>query len=322
VQYLGFNYSNKLLNFGLKFLKYPNLDELIGGADIFFIPNLNFFASTKKCKKIITIHDLSFQLYPHFFSLKRILWHKFIGAKKTISSCDKIIADSQNTKNDLINLFKIEPERIKVISLGVDKEIYKKINSADPKIMEVKNTYALPENFILFLGTIEPRKNIEGLIEAFSLAKAKYSGLKDLYLVIAGEVGWKHKNVFKTAALSQFKDQIKFIGYIPQDDKPALYNLAQTFIFPSFYEGFGLPALEAQACGTPVISASDSSLIEILSDSGFFISPDNISEMALAMNQLISNQNLRQKLIMAGNKNCQHFSWKKCAQETLDYITE
>jgi glycosyltransferase involved in cell wall biosynthesis len=320
VQYLGFGYSNKIFNFGLKFFKYPKLDELIGGADIFFIPNLNFFVSSKKCKKIITVHDLSFKLYPQFFSAKRRLWHKLINAKKLISDCDKVIADSENTKNDLINLYQISAKKIKVIYLGVDKEMYKKINANDTKLIEIKQKYALPKSFILFLGTIEPRKNIEGIIEAFNLAKLRYSGLKELNLVIAGELGWKNKRVFKTVNNSRCKDQIKFIGYAPREDKSYLYNLAQAFVFPSFYEGFGLPALEAQASGLPVIASANSSLVEVLQESALLVKPDNLSELAQAINEVAKNSFLREELIKKGQKNAARFSWQKCAQETLNYL--
>ncbi|MDD5341405.1 MAG: glycosyltransferase family 1 protein [Patescibacteria group bacterium] len=320
VKYYGFNFSNKLFNLGLKFLKYPKIDELIGGADIFFIPNLNFFASSKKCKLVITMHDLSFKLYPHFFSLKRRLWHKLINAKKLASSCDKIISDSKNTKNDLTGQYDISPNKIKVIGLGVDNEIYHVIDKNDSKLIEVKNKYALPENFLLFLGTIEPRKNIEGIIEAFTLAKRKYPELKTLNLIVAGEPGWKNKNVFAAVKKSIFKDQTKFIGYVSREDKVYLYNLAKTLIFPSFYEGFGLPIIEAQACGIPIITSSDSSLVEIAQNSALLVNPDEVGQLAKAINEIISNENLRTTLITNGRKNCARFTWQKCARETLEYL--
>jgi glycosyltransferase involved in cell wall biosynthesis len=321
-QTFGYKFSNKLLNFSLKFLKYPNLDELLGGADIFFIPNINFFALSKKCKKVITIHDLSFELYPHFFSLKRRLWHKFINVKKLVLDCDKIIADSENTKNDLIKIYNVPAKKIKVIYLGIDQQIFKKIDEHDDKLQATKEKFALPDDFLLVLGTIEPRKNIESAIEAFNLAKQNNSELKNLQLIIAGEIGWKNKRIFKFANQSRFKDQIKFIGYVNKEDKPFIYNLAKALIFPSFYEGFGLPVLEAQACGLPVIASIDSSLIEILNNSAFLAKPDDLTELANGINIIMTNSDYKNNLINRGQENAKKFSWQKCAQETLDYITE
>lgn len=320
VQRFGFKFSNKLLNFSLKFFKYPHLDALIGAADIFFIPNINFFASSRKCKKIITVHDLSFKLYPQFFSFKRRLWHKFINAKKLILSCDKVIADSNNTKQNLISLYKIAPKKIKVIPLGVDSRIFKKIDKNDDGLKITKKKYSLPNDFILVLGTIEPRKNIESAIESFNLIKAGNSELKNLHLIIAGEIGWKNKRAFTFVNKSQHKDQIKFLGYVNDEDKVFLYNLAKALIFPSFYEGFGLPIIEAQSCGLPVIAGLNSSLVEIANNSTFLAKPDNLTEIASGIKEIITNSEYRQNLIDRGFKNAQRFSWQKCARETLDYL--
>ncbi|MBN1325622.1 glycosyltransferase family 4 protein [Candidatus Falkowbacteria bacterium] len=320
IQRFGFKFSNKILNFCLKFLKYPMLDKLMGGADIFFIPNINFFSASTKCKKILTIHDLSFELYPHFFSLKRRLWHKFINARKIVDNCDKIIADSENSKNDLIKLYGVESKKIKVIHLGVDQDIFKIIQANDEKLKEIKKKYGLPENFLLVLSTIEPRKNIEGIIEAFNIIKEGNSELKDMQLVIVGEIGWKSKRVFTFADNAQFKDQIKFIGYVDNKDKVYLYNLAKILLFPSFYEGFGLPILEAQACGLPVIAGLNSSLAEITNGSAFLAKPDNLTEITTGIKKILKDTQYRQNLIKKGRQNIQRFSWQKCAQETLDYI--
>jgi len=320
VQRFGFKFSNKILNFCLKYLKYPKLDNLLGGADIFFIPNINFFSASSKCKKIITVHDLSFELYPHFFSLKRRLWHKFINSKKLIADCEKIIADSENTKNDLIKLYNIAPEKIKVIYLGVDRTIFKKIQIDGGGIAEIRKKYALPENFLLVLSTIEPRKNIESIIEAFTQSKAGNSALKNLHLVIVGEIGWKSKKVLEYVNKSQYKDQIKFIGYIDNKDKVYLYNLAKILLFPSFYEGFGLPIIEAQACGLPVIAGLNSSLAEIAGNSAFLAKSDNLTEISNGIKKILGNPDFAENLIDRGFKNAQYFTWEKCAQETLDYI--
>lgn len=320
VEYYGFKYPNKLLNSAFLFLNYPEIEKMINGTDLFFIPNPNFCALTGQAQKILTIHDLSFELYPQFFSIKQRLWHKFIKPKNLTENSAKIIAVSQNTKNDLINLYQLPPAKIKVIYSGVDHDVYQPIDKTQPKFNQIITKYNLPARFILYLGTIEPRKNIEGIIEAFNLVKAQNQDLKDLELIIAGGNGWKSKHVFYTAKISPFTEQIKFIDYVPESHKPFLYNLAELFIFPSLYEGFGLPVLEAQACGTPVITSLNSAFPEIVADSAIMVNPDNLTEISQAMNQILSNPELKQSLITKGLANSARFTWTKCAQETLDYL--
>jgi len=321
VKVLGFKYPNKLFNFSLKFLKYPNLDQLVKDIDIFFIPNNNFLALSSACQKIITVHDLSFEIYPQFYSSKRKLWHHLINPKHLISQCQKIIADSQNTKNDLINYYKIPGSKIRVIHLGLDHELYKPLDKNLPKFSVVKEKYNLPNKFILFLGTLEPRKNIEGIIEVFNLLKHNFSDLEDLHLIIAGQKGWRYQQIFNLASQSPWQKQINFLGYVSAEDKPFLYNLAELFLFPSFYEGFGLPPLEAQASGTPVIAGLNSSFPEVLQDSAFLVKPDHLEEITSAVRQVMVDFKLKEDLIAKGLLNAQRFSWSKCAQETLDYLT-
>jgi len=320
VEFYGFKYPNKLLNSSFLLFNSPKIDKLIRGCDIFFIPNPNFCALDPKTRQIITIHDLSFELYPDFFSAKQRLWHKFIKPRLLINRGNRIIADSDNTKNDLINLYKVHPKKIKVIYPGVDRKVYQPLDKTLPKFQQLKDKYALPEKFLLYLGTIEPRKNIQGIIEAFNLAKFQQPDLADLHLVIAGDKGWKFKNVFSSAAKSPYADQIHFIGYVAENHKPYLYNLAELFIFPSFYEGFGLPILEAQACGLPVITSLNSSFPEVVTNSAILINPDNLTEISRAITQILTIPELKQSLIEKGLANVQRFSWHQCAQETLNYL--
>ena len=321
VKIFGFNYSNKLFNFCLKLFNFPKIDRLLKKTDIFFIPNLNFIALSNDCQKIITVHDLSFELFPQFFSAKRKLWHKIINPRNLVAKCDKIIAVSANTKNDLMNFYQIPASKIKVIHSGLNQNLYKVLDQNDPKFKLIKEKYKLPELFILFLGTLEPRKNITGIIEAFNLLKAKHHNFNNLQLVIAGEKGWNYKQIFSLAQNSPFADQIHYIDFVTSQDKAFIYNLAQLFLFPSFYEGFGFPALEAQACGLPVIASTNSSFSEILGDSAFLIEPDYINEISEAIYQILSVQDLRQSLITNGLENVKRFSWQTCAEQTLKYIS-
>jgi len=321
IKIFGFNYSNKLFNFCLKLFHFPKIDHLLLKTDVFFLPNLNFIALSNDCQKIITVHDLSFELFPHFFSAKRRLWHKIINPRKLISGCDKIIAVSANTKNDLVNFYQIPANKIKIIYSGLNQNLYRILEQNEPKFKLIKEKYNLPESFILFLGTLEPRKNISGIIEAFNLLKARHHDFDNLHLVIAGEKGWNYKQIFSLAQNSPFTDQIHYIDFVKSQDKIYIYNLAQLFLFPSFYEGFGFPALEAQACGLPVIAALNSSFPEILNDSAFLIEPDYINEISNAIYLVLSDQNLKKDLITKGLENVKRFSWQTCAEQTLKYIS-
>jgi len=319
VELRGFNYPNKFFNFSLRFFKKPQIDKLMGELDIFYTPNFNFLSLSTQPNKIITAHDISFTFFPKFFSKKRVLWHKFINPQDLLKLQNKIITVSQNTKNDLIKHYNIRGDKIKVIYSGVDHNLYKKLEDSDPKFQKVIKNYKLPENFILYLGTIEPRKNIETVIEAFSKLKTDKK-FTNLSLVIAGDKGWKYKRVFKTAANSIYSKDINFIGYVEREDKPYLYNLAKIFIFPSFYEGFGLPVLEAQACGTPVITSLNSSLNEISNNSAYLINSDYVNQLKNAVCNLLTNQNLAAEYSKKGIANSQKFNWVKTAKTTLEFL--
>lgn len=311
-------FSNRALNISYKFFNYPKIDKWLGEVDVFFSPNINLTGLSKKCRKVITFHDLSFIKYPQFYSLKRQLWHSFVNPKKLAREADKIIAISQSTKEDLIELFKIKEEKISVVYSGIGKE-FKPIAKDDRKIQETKNKYNLPDKFILYLGTLEPRKNIAGLMQSFDLLKQKTKN-SDIKLVIAGEKGWLYKNIFSEWEKLQYKEDIIFIGFVDVADKPYLYNLAEIFVFPSFYEGFGFPPLEAIACGVPTITSNFSSLPEVVGEGAILVDPYNIDELALIMEEVLADSGLREKLKQRGRAQAAKFSWEKCARETLDNL--
>jgi glycosyltransferase involved in cell wall biosynthesis len=313
VHFCGFSWPNKLLNFCFKFLKWPKIDKMMmsaGKLDLFFIPNLNFVALSRGIRKIITVHDLSFLRYPRFFSWKRRLWHWFVNPKKLIRGADKIIVVSENTKKDVTELCGVAAEKIKVVYSGVSQESI--IHNSESIIKK----YNLPDNFILFLGTLEPRKNIEGLIRAFEIFKTvENSGYK---LVIVGPRGWLYKKILERAENSPARDDIKFINYISPEEKFSFYKLAKLFVYPSFYEGFGFPPLEAAAAGTPVIVSSVSSLPEVIGEAALMVDPNNPAEMAKIMAECLTDENLRAILIEKGKAQAEKFSWQKCAEETQD----
>jgi len=314
-----FTYPNKLLNACIKIFKRPFLDSLILSkynkkADVFFFPNINFLSISPIGKYIITAHDLSFKIFPYFYSLKRRIWHNSIDCRQIFKNAYKIIAVSENTKRDLIDLYNINPNKIKVIHSGVN------INFSKDKKGQIKQKYNLPDKFILGLGTLEPRKNIESLIEAFALLKQKTNFPHKL--VIAGAKGWKYNEIFNLIQKLKLENEIFFPGYIDIKDKPYIYNLADIFIYPSYYEGFGFPPLEAMACRTPVITSHTSSLTEICENTALFIDPYNINEIYWAIKEILSDNNLRANLIGKGSVQVQKFNWQQTAEKFLQTIID
>ncbi|OGF28459.1 hypothetical protein A2331_05155 [Candidatus Falkowbacteria bacterium RIFOXYB2_FULL_34_18] len=310
VEVVNTGYPNKVFNYIMqKGAGQPKLDQLLD-VDLFFMPHLNFASFSEKCKKIITIHDLSFVRYKEFFSVRKNIWHWFLNIKKTLKEFDVIVAVSENTKRDIVEFCNIDEKMVKVIYSGVDKK-FRVINERD-KLKAIKEKYKLPDKFILYLGNLEPRKNIEGLIEAFDL-------LKDLNysLVIAGGKGWRYEKIFRTFEKAKNKNRIQFLDYVSECDKVCLYNLASLFVFPSFYEGFGFPPLEALACGTPVITSNSSSLTEVVRDGAVLVNPYNINEIALAMEAVLKDVDLQKKLIDRGLDIISRFSWDKTFREYL-----
>lgn len=314
-----FHLPNQFLNYSFLF-NFPKIDKMMGGADVFFSPHFLPIGLSKNCKRVVTFHDLSFVWHPEFFSLRKRYWHFLANIKKQAKNADKIIAISNSTKQDLIDFCDIKEDKIKVIYSGVSGQ-FRPINKNDPKMKTTKEKYNLPENFILYLGTVEPRKNIAGIIEAFELIKKnKMSSCGDLKLVIAGGLGWLYKDILKMAKNSQFKDDIVFAGPVASGDRVYLYNLAEIFVFPSFFEGFGFPPLEAMACGVPVITSNCSSLPEVAGDGALMADPYRPEEIAIAAREIFNDEKLRNLLIQKGFEQSSKFSWEKCARETLEFI--
>lgn len=302
-----------------KFLRQPKLDKLMGGADVFFSPHFLLSPVSERCKKIITFHDLSFEYFPEFFPRRKRFWHYSLNLSARAREAQKIIAVSQSTQNDLVDLYRIPQNKVETIHLGVGDE-FKRISPSDPGLELVRRKYSLPEKFILFFGTIEPRKNLAGLIKAYEIFRQKAAANADYRLVIAGNKGWLCSEIFQQAKNSVFSSDIKFTGFIEPDEKVFLYNLASLFVFPSFFEGFGFPPLEAMACGVPVIVSNNSSFPETSGQGGLMVDPYNSGEIAWAMEEILKDERLSRDLAEKGFLCAKKFSWKKCAMETMGVI--
>jgi glycosyltransferase involved in cell wall biosynthesis len=319
VELIDFKFPNRVLDTSLRFLDFPKMENLMGKMDIFFSPHIFLTSNQKNCKKIATFHDLSFEKYPEFYSKSKNFWHFSMNPKRQAQKADRIIAVSNSTKQDLVEIYGIKPQKIKVIYSGLNPLFKKEVTEEKKK--EVSQKYKLSEKYILYLGTLEPRKNISSLIKAF--AKSKQNGFlrnTNTKLVIAGTKGWLYQTIFNTASELNLAEEIIFTGFIEEEDKPALYEMAQLFIYPSFYEGFGFPPLEAMARKTPVITSNISSIPEAVEDAALIINPCNIDEIKQAMESIISDKKLAQKLIERGLGKIDKFNWEKCGKETLDFI--
>ncbi len=312
VEIVSFKYPNKLFNFILQFFKLPKVDKMIGKKiDYFFSPNLGFISLSKNVKQILTIHDLSFEYFADCFCLKRKLWHKIISPKKQCRSAKMILTPSKNTKNDIVESYKIDKNKINVLYPGLSS-LFLKDNEEEKDL--IKQKYNLPDKFIFFLGTIEPRKNVAGLIKAF-----EKSGLKNqnYELVIAGSDGWKNKEIKE---MIENTPNVRYIGYVEAVDKPKIYSLAEIFAYPSLYEGFGFPVLEAMSAGTPVLTSNRSSLTEVVDDCAYLVNPNNITEIAQGLLELAQNKELASYFIEKGRQRAEEFRWQKTAENFLNLL--
>jgi len=312
-------WPNKALSFLWYFLNVPNLNKVLGNPDKVFAPNLNVFPKNILKITTITFHDLSFEHFSNFFSPKSRLWHKIIRPKRLARKVNQIIVVSKSTKNDVIESYKINKEKISHISLGKDEQL--DIKKDSKRLGVTKKKYNLPDKFILFVGTLEPRKNVIGTIRAFNLLLEKNEGLRNYKLVIAGPRGWRYKKIVKTAGASVHKDKIFLIGPIKRSERVHIYNMATLFIYPSFFEGFGLPLLEAMACGTPIVTSNRSSISSVVGSSAIMIDPYRIGEIAWAMESILLDKRLARELSIKGKKKAREFSWQNTAknlQKTLE----
>ncbi|MCX6762468.1 MAG: glycosyltransferase family 1 protein, partial [Candidatus Moranbacteria bacterium] len=234
-----------------------------------------------------------------------------------VKNSDKIIAISNSTKNDLLKIYpKIKEEKIKVIHHGYDKELFNK-NISPEKVKEANTKYNLPDTrYIIFVGTIQPRKNIEMLLEAFEILRRKKE-YKDLGLVIAGPEGWLAKNIVEK--IKKTPGAI-MTGKFETKDLPSLIAGAEVFVLPSLYEGFGLPVLEAMACGTPVAVADNSSLSEVAGSAGVFFDAHSSNKISEAIQDILGDDQLRNDLREKGLERVKSFSWEKCTKETLEFL--
>ncbi len=259
-----------------------------------------------KGKAITFVYDMVYRAFPHTINEQtmKMLDNNLIKACKR---ADHIITISQFSKNEIIKYLQVPGDKISIMPCGVDLSIFNP-NYSDDEISAIRKKYCINKDYILYLGTLEPRKNIEILIEAYLLLKVKSSSLPKL--VIAGKKGWMYESIFKKVELYNLKDDVIFTDYVDDGDVPILLNGASIFVFPSIYEGFGLPPLEAMACGTPVIASNTASIPEVIGDAGILVNPYSPEELSCAIEELINDEILRLELRRRSLQQAEKYTWK------------
>jgi glycosyltransferase involved in cell wall biosynthesis len=304
--------SDRWLNRLWHRLQLPLPVELFTGPlDIFHSPDFTL-PPVRRAKTLVQIHDLSFLRVPKYADPKLQSYLKTV-VPRCAKHADLILADSQHTKQDIVSLFRIPSDDVMVILGGVESRFHP-IADLD-RLARAQERYDLPERFILGLGTLEPRKNFAGLIEAYHQLYAQQELVQ--HLVIGGGKGWLYGGIFERIKTLDLQDRVHLIGFVADNDLPSLYTLADLFVFPSFYEGFGLPVLEAMACGTPVVSSNAASLPEVVGKAGLLVNPTDTDALAEAMDLLLSNAALRQQYIAQGKIQARRFTWKRAAYQLL-----
>lgn len=319
-------------NWKIKILKWPifwtqiglSIELLLHPVDALFVPAHTVPLIHPK-KTVVVVHGLEYEICPQAYSFFERIYMRFV-IKKSCQWASEIISVSENTKKDLINLYNVSVGKIKVIYEGYDSSAHNfqfpisnlQINSND-QISKLNTRYQIQDTkYILFIGRIEERKNIGNIIKAFEILKEKYKIPHKLLL--AGKPGFGYEKVKRQMSNDKSSKDIFELGYISDDEKWELLKKAAVFVFPTLYEGFGIPILEAQSAGCPVVASNNSSIPEVAGESAILVDPKDPQNMADGIYKIVSNEALKDDIIRKGLENVKRFSWDKCAQEIASEI--
>lgn len=294
------------------------IETFIGACDVLYSPDF-LLPPTRAKRTLVTVHDLSYVRLPDCFP-EPLLNYLNRAVPRALERADLILADAQSTRQDLHGVYRVPLEKIRVLYSGVDSRFNPDV-SEESRARVQALTQGKP--YILSVSTIQPRKNYARLIHAFQLLISNFQlPISNLQLIIAGSKGWMYEEIFDTVKQLNLQDRVLFPDFFSDDDLPALYAGASLFAYPSLYEGFGLPVVEAMACGVPVISSNASSLPEVAGNAALYFAPRDVEGMAAAMHQALTNESLRADLRAKGILQAKKFSWDKAARELLGYLTE
>jgi len=284
--------------------------------DVLFVPS-HVVPLIHPRRTVVTVHDLGYQYYPEAHTLFQNLYLRW-STRHNARAASRILADSEATRQDLIRYYDVPETKIAVVYPGRDESL-----SAvhDPEILAATRArYGLAPDYLLYVGTLHPRKNLVRLIQAF--AAVLETAPEGLQLVLAGQKGWLTDDILAQVRKLGLEDRVILTGYVPDEDLPALLSGALAFAYPSLYEGFGFPVLEAMACGTPVVCSSVSSLPEVAGDAALLVDPLHVEALAGALARPTTGAALRQDLVARGFTQIEQFSWQRCAEETLQVLED
>ena len=292
------------------------IETFIGAVDVFYSPDF-LLPPTFARRKLVTVHDLSYVRVPECFPAP-LLNYLNRAVPQSVARADMILADAASTQRDLIDVYRVPPEKIRVLYSGVDPRFHPNV-SVESRARVRELTHSKP--YLLSVSTIQPRKNYVRLIEAFAKITSDKLPITDLQLVISGAKGWMFEAVFQAVERLNLRDRVLFPDFVSDDDLPALYAGATLFVYPSLYEGFGLPVAEAMACGAPVVSSNASSLPEVGGDAVLYFDPRNVDAIAETIRRALSDESLQNDLRARGIAQAKKFSWDQAARELLQYLT-
>ena len=267
------------------------------------------------CPVVVSIHDLSFEHLPQTFK-RRSRMQLRMTVRRSARNAAQIIALSEYARTDLINTYHLRPERVSVVPLAAPAA-FAPVRD-DNELQRVRQTYGIERDYILSVGSIQPRKNLRRLIEAYSLLRGKQTEGKLPQLVLVGKNAWLYDETLRSLKDRNVDTSIILTGYVPESDLPALYSGAVCFVYPSYFEGFGLPPLEAMKCGAPVIVGNKTSLPEVVGDAALMIDPFDVNAIAAAIKRVIADSDVRAELRVKGLERAKQFDWKETARQTLE----
>ncbi len=288
------------------------VETFTGPIDLFYSPDFVLPPTRPRTRTLLTVHDLSFLRYPDHFVPKLVQYLSRV-VPESVRRADRVLADSEATRADLVDLLGTPPEKVEVLYSGVDERFRPEGEPGERERLRAR--YGLDRPYVLSVGTIQPRKNYIRLIRAF--ARLPVSGVM---LVIAGARGWLYEEVLAEAARQA--ERVRILGFVEDEDLPALYRGASLFVFPSFYEGFGLPVLEAMACGVPVVCSCASSLPEVAGDAALLVDPHDEEGLREAMERALEDEGLRREMTARGRARAAAFTWERAARGLMAAFAE
>ncbi len=317
-----------LSTFELRSIPFPRLwtharlsyEMLTRPPDVLWVP-AHVLPLVHPRRAIVTVHDLGQFYFPEAYPLATRLYH-FWSTRWNARAASHIFADSQATKDDLIRFCGVAPEKVTVVYPAYDAQTYQPVRDT-ARIEAVRAKYRVGKDYIIAIGTIHPRKNYTRLVEAFGKLRIANSELRiaDCNLVIVGKRGWLYQELRAQIESSNLQSLISILDYVPLEDMPALLSGARAFVFPSLHEGFGLPILEAQACGVPVICSNTSSLPEAAGQGALFVNPRDVDAMADGIARVLGDSVLRAELIARGFENVRRFAWEVSARRVGEVLS-